>query len=146
MRFLLFDRVTNLEPGRRIEGVKCVTLTEEYLNHHFERRPVVPGPLVVEAMIQLLGWCVITKHDYTLSVVLSVLEDVTPSEPLRPGYEIRLFGELMGTNPKGSMGRAWAEIDGEEVASVGRVLYAHIPHPDPDVLQQRFRLYGGDPT
>lgn len=144
MRFLLFDRVTAVEPGRRIEGVKCVTLTEEYLNGHFDRKPLVPGPLLIEAMIQLLGWCVITKHEFKLSVVLSVLEDVHLPSEQRPGHEIRLFGELQGTNPKGSMGRAWAEIDGQEIARVGRVLYAHIPHPDPEELKQRFRTYGGE--
>ena len=145
MRFLLFDRVTKLDPGRRIEGVKCLTLTEEYLNGHYRRTPDVPGTLLIEAMIQLLGWCAIAKHDFQLSVVLSVLEDVELPGPLRPGHRVDLFGELRGTNPKGSMGQAWAEIDGERIAKVGRVLYAHLPHPDPEVLKARFRYYGGTP-
>lgn len=144
MRFLLFDRVTHLEPGRRIEGVKCLTLTEEFLNHHYERTPEVPGPLLIEAMIQLLGWCAIAKHDFQLSVVLSVLEDVTLPGHLRPGFRVDMVGDLMGTNAKGSMGRVKAFVDGEEIASVGRVLYAHLPHPDPEVLRQRFRYYGGE--
>ncbi len=73
------------------------------------------------------------------------MDDVRVPPDLRPGYRIDLFGELMGTNPRGSMGRAWAEIDGEQVASVGRVLYAHVAAPDPEVLRARFRdLYGGE--
>ncbi|MDJ0973226.1 MAG: hypothetical protein QNJ98_02040 [Planctomycetota bacterium] len=143
MRFLLFDRVLDVVPGKRIHGVKTVTLTEPYLDGHFPKAPLVPGPLLVEAMIQLLAWTAITKHDFKLSCVLSVLEDVEVPPQLRPGHRLDLHGQLMGTNKKGSVGRAWAEIEGEEVARVGRVIYGHVPHPDPDVLRERFRYYGG---
>lgn len=144
MRFLLFDRVTSLEAGRRIAGVKCVSLTEECFRGHFERRPLLPGSLLVEAMVQLLAWCAIAKHEFRVSLVLSMLDDVQVPADLGPGHRVDLFGELTGTNPKGSMGRAWAEVDGERVASVGRVLYAHLPAPDPEVLRERFRHYGGE--
>lgn len=146
MRFLLFDRVTKLEPGRRIEGVKCVSLTEECFRGHFDRRPLLPGTLLVEAMIQLLAWSAIVKHDFRTLLVLSGLDDVRVPADLRPGCRVDLFGELVGTHPRGSLGRAWAEVDGERVASVGRVLYAHLEAPDPDVLRARFHeLYGGAP-
>jgi len=144
MRFLLFDRVTSLEPGRLITGVKCVSRTEECFRGHFERRALLPGALLVESMIQLLAWCAITAHEFRVSLVLSMLDDVEVPADLGPGVKIDLFGELSGTNPKGSMGRAWAEVDGRRVASVGRVLYAHVPAPDPEVLRERFRGMGGE--
>ena len=143
MRFLLFDRITRLVPGERIEGVKCVSFSEEYLRGHFERRPAVPGTLIIEAMIQLLAWCAIAKHEFRLSLVLSVLEDVKVPADLRPGYQIHLTGDLLGTNPRGSVGRASASIDGERIASVGRVLYAHVPIDDPEALREQYRARGG---
>ena len=42
------------------------------------------------------------------------------------------------------MGRTWAEIEGTRIASVGRVLYAHLPGADPEVLRRRFAYYGGE--
>ena len=143
MRFLLFDRITHIEPRRRIEGVKCTTLTEECLRGHYDRQALFPSSLLVEAMVQMLGWLVMTSHDFKRSVVLSVLEDVQLPPDLRPGHRVDLVGELMGTNPKGSMGRATASIDGEQIASIGRVLYGHFDHPDPELLKQRFAYYGG---
>jgi 3-hydroxyacyl-[acyl-carrier-protein] dehydratase len=143
MRFLMFDRITKLVPGKSIEGVKCVTLTEEFLRGHFDRAPKVPGTLVIEAMIQLLAWCAIVKHNFQHSLVLSVLEDVSVPADLSPGYQVDLAGQILGTNPRGSMGRVSASIGGEQIASVGRVLYAHVPHTDPESLRRQFLTYGG---
>lgn len=145
MRFLLFDAVTHFEPGKRIEGVKNVSLTDEALRGHFPKRPLHPASLVLESMLQLTAWTAIAKHDYKYSIVLSVVEDVQLPPDLPPGTQIRIVGELRGTNPKGSMATAWCEVDGEKVASCGRILYAHVPVPDPDVLRERFRYYGGTP-
>lgn len=145
MRFLLFDKITHFEPGKRIEGTKLVSLSDDALNAHYEKRPLFPGPLVLEAMLQLTAWTAIAKHDYTVSLVLSVVEDVTLPSELTPGSEISIVGELRGTNPKGSMATAWCTVDGERIAEAGRILYAHIPMPDPEVLRERFRYYGGTP-
>ncbi len=145
MRFLLYDRVLSLEPGKRIEGVKSISLTEEFLRGHFDRKACMPGSLIIESMVQLTAWCAIAKHDYKYSLVLSMLDDVQVPADLGPGHTLHITGEVLGTNPKGSMARAYAEVDGERVASVGRVLYAHVPVPDPEVLRERFRYYGGTP-
>ena len=143
MRFLLFDKVTHFEPGARIEGQKCISLADESLKGHFTRRPLFPAPLVLESMLQLTAWTAIAKHDFTCSLVLSVVEDVVLPPELAPGTTLHIVGELKGTNPKGSMATAWCEVEGQRVASAGRILYAHIPVPDPDVLRARFRYYGG---
>lgn len=143
MRFLLFDRFTKITPGRSVQGVKCVSASDECLRDHFDRKPVVPASLIIESMIQLAAWPAIVKHEFKLSLVLSVLEDVELPPELGPGHRIDLFGELKGTNPKGSMAHAWAEIDGERIASAGRVIYAHVPVPDPDALRAQYSYFGG---
>lgn len=143
MRFLLFDRFTHLTPGRSVQGVKCVTTSDESLRGHFDRKPIVPASLIIESMIQLAAWPAIVRHDFKLSLVLSVLEDVQLPPELEPGHRIDLFGELKGTNPKGSMAQAWAEIDGERIASAGRVIYAHVPVPDPAQLRAQYAYFRG---
>jgi 3-hydroxymyristoyl/3-hydroxydecanoyl-(acyl carrier protein) dehydratase len=145
VRFLLFDRITRLEPGRIVEGIKTVSLSEACFDKHFERQALMPASLICEAMVQITAWCAITAHDYALSCVLSMLDDVHLPSDLGPGTTLHLTGKLEGTNPKGSFATAFAEVDGKRVASIGRILYAHVPVPDPALLRERLRYFGGAP-
>jgi 3-hydroxyacyl-[acyl-carrier-protein] dehydratase len=51
--FLLVDRVMEIDPDRRIVGVKNVTINEPFFQGHFPGRPVMPGVLILEAMAQV---------------------------------------------------------------------------------------------
>ncbi|MBS0157813.1 MAG: 3-hydroxyacyl-ACP dehydratase FabZ [Nitrospira sp.] len=53
--FLLVDRVRELDPDRRIVGIKNVTINEPFFQGHFPGRPVMPGVLILEALAQVGG-------------------------------------------------------------------------------------------
>ena len=53
--FLLVDRIIEIEPGKRIVGIKNVTYNEPFFPGHFPGRPIMPGVLIVEAMAQTAG-------------------------------------------------------------------------------------------
>ena len=53
--FLLVDRITELEPGKRVVGFKNVTANEPFFQGHFPGSPIMPGVLIVEAMAQVGG-------------------------------------------------------------------------------------------
>src|SRR5437879_12279934 len=53
--FLLVDRIEDLEVGKRVVGLKSVTINEPFFQGHFPGRPIMPGVLIIEAMAQAGG-------------------------------------------------------------------------------------------
>lgn len=51
--FILVDRVTELDPGKRIKGYKNVTINEPFFQGHFPGDPIMPGVLQLEALAQM---------------------------------------------------------------------------------------------
>ena len=70
MRFLLIDRITELEPQKSITAVKNLTMAEEYLADHFPGFPVMPGVLMLETLIQAGGWLIRHAEDFAHSTVM----------------------------------------------------------------------------
>ena len=53
--FLLVDRVTDVEKGEYIVGLKNVSINEHYFEGHFPQKRIMPGVMIIESMAQLSG-------------------------------------------------------------------------------------------
>jgi len=99
MRFTLIDRIVDLEPGRRIEAVKNLTMAEEYLAEHFPGFPVMPGVLMLEAVTQAGAWLIRATEDFKHSVILlKEAKAVKYGHFVTPGKQLRLACEWAGEN------------------------------------------------
>ena len=50
--FLMIDKVTDCQPGKSADAVRCVSANELQFMGHFPSYPVMPGVLIIEAMAQ----------------------------------------------------------------------------------------------
>jgi len=143
MRFLYYDSVSHLEKDKSITGVKTFTLSEEFLKGHYKKVALVPPVIMIEAMAQLLGWLIIYSHDFRLMPIMSLIEDVTLTPHLRPGFKAEIQGEIVSSSKRDSLGKAQMSVEGKVIASVGRIIYSHIHQVISEDLSQLFRYYGG---
>ena len=91
MKFGLVDRILELDRGKRIVTVKAVTLAEEYLSDHFPTFPVLPGVLMLEALIESAAWLVRDAQDFASSVILlKEAKNVTYKSFVKPGNLLTL--------------------------------------------------------
>ena len=143
MRFLYYDAVTHIDRGKSITGVKTFALSEEFLRRHYGKVAYVPGVLMIEAMAQLLGWLVVYSHDFRLSSIMSLIEGVTVTSDLRPGFKAEIQGEIVSTSSRDTLGKARIYADGRLIASLDRIIYSHFRNVDPRQLAARFEYYSG---
>jgi len=148
MRFLFIDRVTSLERGRRITGVKSFSSSEPFLESHFTRTALVPGVLLIESMAQLLGWLASYSYDFRYVAVLALISNVTVPTALKPGARVEIEGRLLSSTEHDSLGAATAMVDGQTIARVERLILHHVPLPKGETARAFFLYYAGidDPS
>ena len=99
--FLLVDRIKELEPGRRIVGIKNVSANEPFFQGHFPGRPVMPGVLIIEAMAQA-GGVLACKSGGPIRkpiVYLAGIDGVKFRRPVVPGDQLRFEVKVIKKRP-----------------------------------------------
>jgi beta-hydroxyacyl-ACP dehydratase FabZ len=116
--FLLVDRILELEPGKRVVGIKNVTYNEEFFQGHFPGQPVMPGVLVLEAMAQVAGIALlgmVPDREKKL-LYLSGVDRCRFRRPVVPGDQLRIEATIMSLKSKFCKCRATASVDGNVCA------------------------------
>ncbi|MEM0983467.1 MAG: hypothetical protein AAGI17_05920 [Planctomycetota bacterium] len=114
MRFTLVDRVIEKSPTR-VVAIKCVSLAEEYLQDHFPSFPVLPGVMMLEAMIgaarELAG---------EPKLVLGTVRGLKYGQFLTPGSTARIEIERKDPDSLAFTGKVILTGDTEATAAAGK--------------------------
>ena len=118
--FLLVDKILELEPKKRIVGIKNVTINEPFFQGHFPGHPIMPGVLLLEAIAQtagVLAFRSLPDVDPKKKVVyFMTIDKVKFRKPVLPGDQVRF--ELDVTKDRGHVMcfKAQAVVEGAVVA------------------------------
>ena len=115
--FLLVDRIRELVPGRRIVGIKNVTINEPFFQGHFPDRPVMPGVLILEAMAQVGGVLAFKSVPPAGPpvVYLTGVDKAKFRKPVVPGDQVRFEIEILKQRPPFWKMRGEAYVESELV-------------------------------
>jgi UDP-3-O-[3-hydroxymyristoyl] N-acetylglucosamine deacetylase/3-hydroxyacyl-[acyl-carrier-protein] dehydratase len=116
--FLLVDKIVEFEPGKRIVGVKSVTINEEFFQGHFPGHPIMPGVLIIEAMAQTGGILMLDGAENVKEKVVyfMALDKVRFRKPVLPGSQLVFECELLRKRETSCKMYGKAFVDGEVVA------------------------------
>jgi len=115
--FLLVDRILELEPGKRVVGIKNVTINEPFFEGHFPGHPIMPGVLIVEAMAQVGGMLLLGAVEGPESKVVyfTSLDNVKWRRPVKPGDQLRCELDVVQIRGRVCKMHGVARVDGEAV-------------------------------
>src|SRR5262245_50549152 len=118
MRFNLVDRILGIEDHRIIRAVKNLTLGEEYLADHFPTFPVMPGVLMLQALVEAGSWFLRIRDDFRYSVILlREAKGVKYGSFMEPGRRMGITVEL--TDEAGDLAtfKGKGEVEGVSTVS-----------------------------
>jgi len=101
--FLMVDRIIEMEPEKRVVGIKNVTANEPFFRGHFPGNPIMPGVLVIEAMAQVGGvLACLSVHgpmdkEKQTPVFFMSMDKVKFRKPVVPGDQLRLEADALRT-------------------------------------------------
>jgi len=122
--FLLVDRIIELEEGRRVVGIKNVTINEPFFQGHFPGRPVMPGVLIIEAMAQVGAVGILKLPEYRGKIVLFAgIDKARFRRQVVPGDQLRL--EVQVVKLRGPVGKCEAKaFVADELAAEAQLMFA----------------------
>jgi len=101
--FLFVDRVTQLEPGKRILAERLLRPDEPQFAGHFPGRPIMPGVLIAEALAQTSGLLLgLTEKLAALgppqrpAMYFLAADQMKYKQPALPGLTLELRAEADG--------------------------------------------------
>ncbi len=155
MKFYLVDKIQSIAPPKRIVTLKALSLAEEYLADHFPTFPVLPGVLMLEAMVQAAAWLVRVEQDFSRSIIVArSVRNVKYTSFVAPGDVLRCELEAIKISQDGAKFKG-AGFVGERQTVSGRIElrcfnlseeHPYLADADRTIiaeLQERFRLLGG---
>jgi UDP-3-O-[3-hydroxymyristoyl] N-acetylglucosamine deacetylase/3-hydroxyacyl-[acyl-carrier-protein] dehydratase len=94
---LLVDRIVELEKGKRVVGIKNVTINEPFFQGHFPGHPIMPGVLLLEAMGQTGGMLLFETMEQPETKVVYFLgiDKAKFRKPVVPGDQVRFEVEMI---------------------------------------------------
>ena len=120
--FLLVDRVIEVEVGKRIVALKNVTINEPFFTGHFPGRPIMPGVLLCEAVVQAGGILARVTAPSPQSdgqiAMLTTLDHVRFRHQVTPGDQLRLEVEAIRRRGHFWKMRGTAVVDGKIAAEL----------------------------
>ena len=127
--FLLVDRITELEPDKRIVGIKNVSLNERFLSRLPGMRPTLPPTILTECVAQVGAILILSKPENRDKLpFFAGIERVRYRRPVYPGDVVEIEARVKRLRSRMGQLSGYARVNGEIVLD-GIMTFALGPAP-----------------
>ncbi|MEW9677600.1 3-hydroxyacyl-ACP dehydratase FabZ [Lentibacillus sp. L22] len=122
--FLLVDKITEVDEGKRVAGIKNVSINEPFFQGHFPDYPVMPGVLIIEALAQVGAITMLGKEENKGKIgFLAGVDKCRFKRQVKPGDQLKLEVEILRLKGPIGKGKGIATVDGE-LACEAEIMFA----------------------
>jgi 3-hydroxyacyl-[acyl-carrier-protein] dehydratase len=127
--FLLVDRITELEPDKRIVGIKNVSLNERFLSRMAGARPTLPPTILTECVAQVGAILILWKPENRSKLpFFAGIERVRYRRAVHPGDVVEIEARVKRLRSRMGQLSGYARVNGEVVLD-GTMTFALGPTP-----------------
>ncbi len=136
MRYVLIDKITELETGKQLTGIKNVTFSDALAR---VGGAVLPAAFVLEAMAQAAGLLVMATIECRAQPVLSKIRQMKISGQTKAGERIEISADLCNLSDAGAKIFVKAHSDGalQAEAEIFLALIAFEKLNEPNAFEHR---------
>src|SRR5262247_2461232 len=128
--FLLVDRITELEPDRRIVGIKNVSLNERYLSRQPGTVPALPPTILTEAVAQVGAILILSKPENKEKLIFFMgIDRVRYRRPVNAGDVVEIEAVVKRLRSRMGVLSGAARVNGKVVCD-GTMTFALGPRQE----------------
>ena len=125
--FVFVDRVLDMELGKRITAIKCISGGELFSALHFPKNSVYPGIFMIECIAQTASiLCTLSGEQSEMAegefLALGGIQRLQFMQPVRPGDTIRIEDEIIKQAQKLCLVKAQILVD-MQIAAEGQLSF-----------------------
>lgn len=142
MRFILVDKILELEPGKCIRASKRINEDEDYFQDHFPGFPVVPGVLLTEMMAQTAGKCLDAEKKSRGKAMLAQIISASFRGWVTPGQDVIINATIKTNRPSFATANSYIEVNNKNVCTA-EFFFAFVPFGKfaPDYVDEVLESY-----
>lgn len=115
MRFLMIDRICELEPGVNARGIKNISWNDDFLEEFFPGMPIFSPVILAEAAAQLVSWAIVAARDFTVKPVITLVDSYRCCGHVQPGDQLEVRGRIESMSEEGALAHGSVLLAGRPV-------------------------------